>query len=361
MPPPVPQAPAVPLSSAPMASKANVSLLDDLVSLDLSGAGPQPPPNVASSVPAVAMNLATDPFSASLMQPPNFAAGSMSLMGGFDSPGSHVDLSVEGQSPGATYEQMYNWLVRLAVNKEGVLYEDSFVQIGVKSQYSKHNGKLAIFVGNKMPQDMTNFTIQIHFSQELSGSVSSHTNQIAAKQQLQLTTTMACSRPFVSPIPMTISFASAAEQRVLSLKLPVVPCKFMTAVQLSRSDFDAKWAFCSSCGQSQTLSTTEKWMNMSTLKAMLTNGLHFGLVADTAENSVHGCGLFEGSGLTSECCLQMTANQGDRTLTMTVNANDAALRSGAADSLSPAHAHHRESVEFLLHMLLAANNKPRGL
>ena len=309
MPPPVPQFPAVPSSSASVAPKANASLIDDLVSLDLSGGTPPQPPNAAASVQAMAMNSAPDPFASSFMQPPNFAAGSMSLMGGFDAPGTHVDLSVSGQSPGATYEQMFNWLVRLAVNKEGILYEDSFVQIGIKSQYSKSNGKLAIFVGNKMPQEMTNFAIQIHFSQELSGSVSSHTNQIAAKQQLQLPTSMACSRPFVNPVGMTISFSSAAEQRVLSLKLPVFTCKFTTAVQPSKSDFDSKFASCSSCGQSQTISTTEKWMNMSTLKAMLNNGLHMGLVADSPENSIHGCGLFEGSGVTSECCLQMTANQ----------------------------------------------------
>ncbi|KAJ1471938.1 Coatomer/clathrin adaptor appendage, Ig-like subdomain-containing protein [Baffinella frigidus] len=123
-------------------------------------------------------------------------------------------------------------MARLALNKEGVLYEDKLVQIGLKTALTATGGKLSLFVGNKADQQLTNFNLNVAFSPQITGACSTCAMFVDPKQQLQLVVTVDIRAPFAGPLPMSISFSVGDDNRTMNLTLPVLPHKFADPLPL---------------------------------------------------------------------------------------------------------------------------------
>lgn len=135
------------------------------------------------------------------------------------------------------------WFDKLTYGAEGVLYEDVMVQIGVKSRYQGQIGQLAIYVGNKTPNNLTSFTTTLHIADTDALSVTFAKippNTIAPRLQTQQLLHVECKKMFTTPPVLSLSFFAGSHQSI-SLRLPIVITKFFEHVKLDQADFFERW------------------------------------------------------------------------------------------------------------------------
>ncbi|KAJ9127887.1 hypothetical protein QFC24_000172 [Naganishia onofrii] len=135
------------------------------------------------------------------------------------------------------------WLERLIYNNEGVLYEDEQVQIGLKAEYHGHLGRIALYIGNKVPQPFTSFSASIETLEPGALEVKFHkepANEIAGLTQVQHLLSIDCKRPYTSLPIIKISFI-AGTVRTLALRLPVFLSKFVEPIELTSVAFFERW------------------------------------------------------------------------------------------------------------------------
>mmetsp|Transcript_18177 Transcript_18177/g.28199 ORF Transcript_18177/g.28199 Transcript_18177/m.28199 type:complete len:671 (-) Transcript_18177:202-2214(-) len=354
-PKPVPPVP----TSQPAAPTASASLLDDLATLDF-GPGPGAaaatmpaaappaapsanddpflslsmasgaPPGAPPAAPPPAAPLADDPFLSLSMGGGPPAAPPPAVTGGTGS----AKFSVSGATPGATPEQMAQWHSRLALNKEGILYEDSVVQIGMKTDYSGMTGKLGLFVGNKKQDALSNFTVDVTFCPGISGSVSNNTGGVVQpRQQAQMSVSVECSGPFVGSLPLSISFVAGTDMRVISLELPAFVNKFMQPAACDMGQFESKWSSCvyGGAGVGQSITSQEKLMNDTTLRALLNNGMRLAALDGGEDGTVCAAGQLEGAG---QVYVRLVADKGAKTFSCQVRSDNSTLRDAVETLLS---------------------------
>ena len=115
---------------------------------------------------------------------------------------------------------------------EGILFEDSQIQVGVRSEYRSHMGVVKIYYTNK-----ASFSI---------GTVSAPNPKIDTKSlpdstmeagsQTQQTVFCNAHAPFPEAPTMRVSYLAGALQ-AYTLKLPIMPHKYMDPSELSPEDF----------------------------------------------------------------------------------------------------------------------------
>lgn len=135
------------------------------------------------------------------------------------------------------------WLTRLAYNAEGVLYEDSQLQIGIKSEFHGHLGRIALFFGNKISVPLESFTSTIDTDDPSSLAVilpKMASSRLAPMSQIQLIVQVECKQSFdVAPI-LNLSYLAGSLQTI-RLELPIYLTKFIEPVKLSSADFFERW------------------------------------------------------------------------------------------------------------------------
>ena len=143
----------------------------------------------------------------------------------------------------ATPEQIQEWLDHLLINPNGILYEDNYIQIGLKTEYDGQIGRLAIFYGNKLPgHTLNNFqrfippNDQVKFSvfQELSG-------EMLPLTQCHEIYNVDCQHVPTGEYRIAVMFQVGQERIQLGLCLPVTISKFITPIHLGSDDFIARW------------------------------------------------------------------------------------------------------------------------
>ena len=135
------------------------------------------------------------------------------------------------------------WFEKLTYTSEGVLFEDSQIQIGIKSRYQSHIGQLAIYLGNKVDAPLTSFTTALHVSDSSALSVSFAKippSTIGPRSQSQQLLQVECKKMFMIPPILTISYLAGSHQTI-SIRLPIVLTKFFEHVKLGQSDFFERW------------------------------------------------------------------------------------------------------------------------
>ena len=156
--------------------------------------------------------------------------------------GSMADGSTVTPAPAITpgFTRQYH---RLCFSNEGILYEDSQLQIGVKSEYHGHLGRIALYFGNKISVGFSSFTLTVK-SQDPDGlSVTMPKmplNTLNAMTQVQQVIEVECKDAFTKPPILKISYLAGSMQE-MTLRLPVVLTKFVEPVQLASTDFFERW------------------------------------------------------------------------------------------------------------------------
>lgn len=135
------------------------------------------------------------------------------------------------------------WLSRLVYNTEGVLYEDSQIQVGIKSEYHGHMGRIALFFGNKISVALDSFTATIEVADPDALSVTLPkipTSTLGPMSQIQQLVLVECKDIFTSPPVLSISYLAGSLQTI-TLRLPIYLTKFLEPVQLAQADFFERW------------------------------------------------------------------------------------------------------------------------
>lgn len=155
-----------------------------------------------------------------------------------------VPVEVKPPIPPVTHgANVDRWFEKLCHAREGVLYEDVQIQMGIKSEYHSHEGRLAIYIGNKMSAPLTSFTATLHVHDPDAVSVSflkMPPSAIASRTQVQQLLNVECKKMFGQPPLLSVAFLAGAHQTV-TVRLPIVITKFVEHVKLGPSDFFERW------------------------------------------------------------------------------------------------------------------------
>ncbi|WWC71387.1 uncharacterized protein I206_105342 [Kwoniella pini CBS 10737] len=149
-------------------------------------------------------------------------------------------------------DHIEKWFERLTYSNEGILYEDTELQIGVKAEYHGHLGRLALFFGNKGEATIKDFQIIIDNPIQNSVLVKFHDSpitEITGGAQIQEMLHIECKAPFagfgLGQIPLIrLNYSIAGqngEPKILVLKLPIVLSRFVEGVSLESGPFFERW------------------------------------------------------------------------------------------------------------------------
>ncbi|KAI5475007.1 AP-2 complex subunit alpha [Pseudohyphozyma bogoriensis] len=135
------------------------------------------------------------------------------------------------------------WLSRLMYNREGVLWEDGQIQVGVKCEFHGHLGRIALFFGNKISVPLESFTATIEVDDPDALTVTFPkipTSTLSPTSQIQQLLHVECKDIFSVPPVLNISYLAGSHQ-TLSLRLPIFLSKFVEPVQLNSAQFFERW------------------------------------------------------------------------------------------------------------------------
>lgn len=132
---------------------------------------------------------------------------------------------------------------RLLFEDEGILYQDSQIQIGLRSEYRGAIGCVILYFTNRSSVAIGSFTVTLdnrsseHLKAESKNLADS---TIPPEGQAQQTIMFEARSVFRDPPTVRVSYLAGALQ-ALTLQLPVVMHKFMEAASLSAEDFFKRW------------------------------------------------------------------------------------------------------------------------
>lgn len=152
-------------------------------------------------------------------------------------------LNIATNKPLASgYELGYNLLL---YNQEGVLYEDSQMQVSLKSEYHGNQGRLAIYLTNKTQYIMSDINVVVTPIDGLTNNLSppaDGSNFITAGAQVQRLITVECVDVFVNSPDLYVCYTVGPETQTLHLKLPVVLTKFQEPITtMDGANFFKRW------------------------------------------------------------------------------------------------------------------------
>ncbi|KAG8899530.1 hypothetical protein FRB99_006583 [Tulasnella sp. 403] len=194
------------------------NILSDLQGLDLSAPASQQTPTSSTITPAPAGDLISDTTAAA----PQPAKPSVQLT---------VSPNVD------------RWFERLTYSSEALLYEDIQLQIGYKSEYHGHLGRVALYFGNKMNTPLTSFTATIDIADSEALSVAFAKippSTVTPRLQTQQILNIECKNIFTTPPILRLSYLAGSLQTV-NLRLPIVISKFFEPVKLAPPEFFERW------------------------------------------------------------------------------------------------------------------------
>lgn len=132
---------------------------------------------------------------------------------------------------------------RLLFSDEGVLYQDTQIQVGLRSEYRGPVGCLILYFTNRATSNIGSFTTTLDTSAPDALSINIKNlpeANIPPESQVQQTVMFEAKSVFSEPPTIRISYLAGSLQAV-TLQLPVVVHKFMEPTQLASEDFFKRW------------------------------------------------------------------------------------------------------------------------
>ncbi|KAF2761184.1 Adaptor protein complex AP-2 alpha subunit [Pseudovirgaria hyperparasitica] len=132
---------------------------------------------------------------------------------------------------------------RLLLKREGVLYEDNQIQVGIRSEYRQELGCIVMYFTNKSSFAMGSFTTTLDNRSSENLTTDTKTlpeTTIHPDGQTQQMTMFEAKNVFEHPPTIRISYLAGALQ-ALTLQLPVVIHKYMEDTKLDAENFFKRW------------------------------------------------------------------------------------------------------------------------
>ncbi|XP_042514191.1 AP-2 complex subunit alpha-1-like [Macadamia integrifolia] len=217
----------------------------------------------------------------------------------------------------------------LCLKDSGVLYEDPYIQIGIKAEWRTHLGRLVLFLGNKSTSPLVSVKALILPPTHLKMELSLVPETIPPRAQVQCPLEVVNLRP--SRDVAVLDFAYKFETTVVNVKirLPAVLSKFLQPISLAPEEFFPQWRSLS--GPPLKLQEVVRGVKPLSLPEManLFNSFHL-VVAPGLDpnpnNLVASTTFYSESTRAMLCLIRIETDPSDRTqLRMTVASGDPTL------------------------------------
>lgn len=217
----------------------------------------------------------------------------------------------------------------LCLKDSGVLYEDPYVQIGVKAEWRAHHGRLVLFLGNKNTSPLVSVRAVVLPPAHLRMELSLVPDTIPPRAQVQCpleVVNLRASRDFAI-LDFSYKFASAAVN--VKLRLPALLNKFLQPLAVTAEEFFPQWKSLS--GPHMKLQEVVRGVKPLSLPEManLLTGLHLGISPglDTNPNNLVASTTFYSETTRAILCLaRVETDPADRTqLRLTIASVDPTL------------------------------------
>ncbi|KAK5090680.1 hypothetical protein LTR05_000855 [Lithohypha guttulata] len=210
---------------------------------------------------------------------------------------------------------------------EGVLFEDSQIQVGIRQEYRGHMGVVKLYFTNKASFPIGSFTTTLDNLSSSALKVDTKSlpdSNIGAQAQAQSTIVCTALSPFESSPTIRISYLAGALQGY-TLRLPVLVHRYMDPSSLSAEDFFKRWRQIGA-GTMEAQST----FGLKDLSASLNDSITKSIVEDfrwkVLDNvdpnpaNVVGCAVFQMEKGKTGCLMRLEPNKEQKMYRLTVRA-----------------------------------------
>ncbi|GJY57916.1 AP-2 complex subunit alpha-1-like protein [Tanacetum coccineum] len=129
----------------------------------------------------------------------------------------------------------------LCLKDSGVLYEDPYVQIGIKAEWRAHQGRLVLFLGNKTTSSLDSVQAVILPPSHLKLELSSVPKVIPPRAQVQCPFEVVNLRPSRDVAVLDFSYKFGTTLVDNKLRLPAVLNKFFQPIPITAEEFFPQW------------------------------------------------------------------------------------------------------------------------
>lgn len=133
---------------------------------------------------------------------------------------------------------------RLCLTGQGVLFEDDTLQVGVKSDFAKGQGRVYIYFGNKSSVPLTNFVATIPPTTYIAIQLTEPLpNVVEPGSQQRIGISLQCLAPFgiTSLLQLSLSFLSAGKSQHHKWDLPITISRFCDGASIDAQKFFGTW------------------------------------------------------------------------------------------------------------------------
>ncbi|XP_022729205.1 AP-2 complex subunit alpha-2-like isoform X2 [Durio zibethinus] len=164
------------------------------------------------------------------------------LEGGLDAVDGSAIVPVEEQTN--TVQPIGNIAERfhaLCLKDSGVLYEDPYIQIGIKAEWRAHHGCLVLFLGNKNTAPLISVQALILPPAHLKMELSLVPDTIPPRAQVQCPLEVVNLWPSRDVAVLDFSYKFGTYMANVKLRLPAVLNKFLQPIPVSAEEFFPQW------------------------------------------------------------------------------------------------------------------------
>ncbi|KAK8615335.1 hypothetical protein V6N13_069110 [Hibiscus sabdariffa] len=129
----------------------------------------------------------------------------------------------------------------LCLKDSGILYEDPYIQIGIKAEWRAHHGRLVLFLGNKNTSPLISVQALILPPAHLKMELSLVPDTIPPRAQVQCPLEVVNLQPSRDVAVLDVSYKFGTNMVSAKLRLPAVLNKFLQPISVSAEDFFPQW------------------------------------------------------------------------------------------------------------------------
>lgn len=217
----------------------------------------------------------------------------------------------------------------LCLKDSGVLYEDIYVQIGIKADWRAHQGRVVLFLGNKNIAPLVSVQALILPPSHLKIELSPVPDTIPPRAQVQCPLEIINLQPSRDSAVLDFSYKFGTHVVNVKLRLPAVLNKFLQPISVSPEEFFPQWRSLS--GPPLKLQEVVRGVKPMLLAEManLFNSLHLVVcpgLDPNPNNLVASTTFYSESTRAMLCLMRIETDPADRTqLRMTIASGDPTL------------------------------------
>ena len=197
---------------------------------------------------------------------------------------------------------------------DGVLFEDAQLQVGVRAEYRGHLGVIKLYFTNKSSFSIGSFTVTVDNPTKDCLKIDTKAmadSKVDAQGQTIMTIVITSLKPFVDSPTVRVSYLAGALQ-AYTLKLPVLPHRFMDPSDLSAEDFFKRWRQIGNANGMEAQDTFEVRSFGDAQSVLQTHGFKVLQGVDPNKTNLVGCGVYQSEGGKMGCLVRLEPNDAER-------------------------------------------------